>query len=645
MGQQEVTTNTKGAQHRAFMAMLLRDLQALDRMIDTGIIESDIRRIGAEQEMVLVDKTWRPSPHGIDIVNHIRNTLGDDRLTPELARFNAEANLSPVVIGPGMFDSLHAELTEVLEKVTRVAADYDCQPILAGIVPTLELRDLGQPNITPNDRYYELDRIVREMRGRDFGLFIKGCDELALKFPSIMLEALNTSFQVHLQVNTDEFPASYNTAQLIAAPVLAICTNSPLLFGKRLWHETRLAIFRQTLDTRRFGGPHREMLGRVRFGDEWIRERPTEIFRTDVARFRLFFGGETNEDPIDALDERRIPALKALALHNGTVYRWNRLCYGITDDKPHLRIENRYIPAGPTIIDEIANAALWIGAMLGSPSVIGNPADRMPFHDAANNFLRAARQGLETHLVWLDGKSHPVTELLKHEIIPMARTGLADAGLPESEIDRYLGVIEARLEAQQTGAQWQIDSFNAMIKRVRRGRAAECLTTTMANRAATGEPVHTWKLASPDECTLKPASYTRVGQFMSTNLFTVHKDELVDLVLRIMDWEQIRHVLVEDDDNRLVGIISWRQVLACFADPPHELAQAAASEIMQPKPLTGSPDMTASEALALFREHEVSALPIIEDNRLVGIITEHDFARIAGELLEERRRRDNDPPA
>jgi CBS domain-containing protein len=645
VGRCQVQPDADGARHRAFVAALLRDLEALDRMIDGGLIESGVRRIGVEQEVVLVDSAWRPSPRGLDVVSHIRDELGDERVTSELARFNAEANLPPVRVGPGMLGDLERELNDVMGLIGRVGLDHDCRPVLAGIVPTVELRDLGMPNITPNERYRELDRVIREMRGREYELSIKGCDELCVQFPSIMLEALNTSFQVHLQVSAEEFPAMYNTAQLLAAPILAASANSPLLLGKRLWRETRIAIFQQAVDTRRLNGPLREMPGRVRFGEGWIRESVSEVFRTDIARFRLFFAGEVGEDPIAALDEGRAPALNALATHNGTVYRWNRACYGRTEGRPHLRIENRYLPAGPTTLDEVANTALWVGAMLGGVAGVGNPADLMSFDDVSNNFLRAARQGLDTNLVWLDGKSHTATALLQKEIIPMAREGLAGAGLSSAEIDRYLGVIEGRVATGRTGARWQVESFNSMIKRVRRGRAVVCLTAGMARRAESGKPVHLWEAAGVDECDGQSVSCARVGQFMSTNLFTVRGDELVDLVLHIMDWQQIRHVLVEDAANRVVGIISWRQVLAFLADPARRDAHAAASDIMNPDPITGTPDMTACEAIALLREHEVSALPIVEAGRLVGVVTEHDFARMAGELLEERRGKDTEPSA
>lgn len=646
MGDRRVESSGDGVRHRAFMGALLRDIEALDRMIQAGMVESGVRRIGAEQEVVLVDGDWRPSPRGFDLVTHLREVLGETRFTYELARFNAEINVEPAPVGPGMLERFEGELTDAMGMLSNVGCGFGCLPVLAGIVPSIELRDLGQPNISPVGRYEAMDRLVRQMRGRDFELSLKGADEITLHFPSLMLEALNTSFQVHLQVSAEEFARVYNLSQLLAAPVLAASANSPLLLGKRLWHETRIAIFQQAVDTRRVrGGAHRETVGRVRFGDDWIRDSASEIFRTDIARFRLMFGDPHAEDPFEALRAGRAPALQALALHNGTVYRWNRACYGVTEGKPHLRIENRYLPSGPTILDEIANAALWVGAMLAGPDALGDPAERFSFDEAATNFLHAARQGLDSNLTWLDGKSHRAHDLLRQQIIPLAREGLLGAGLGPAEIERYLGVVKARADAGQTGAGWQIGSFNRLIRHIRRGRAVVCLTAAMTQRAETGEPVHTWSLADIDECAAQPVAYCRVGQFMSTNLITVHEGELVDLVLRIMDWQQIRHVLVEDDDHRLVGIISWRQVLSYLADPSRRDSHRAAGDIMNRDPVTATPETTACDAIALLREHEVSALPVVDEGRLVGIVTEHDFARIAGELLEEHRRERNDPDA
>ncbi|QKK07938.1 MAG: CBS domain-containing protein [Planctomycetota bacterium] len=645
MGSQDVKANQGGAQHRAFMAALLRDLEALDRMIRQGRIENDQRRVGAEQELVLIDRDRRPAPKAMEILARIAEASPDDRITNELARFNLEANLSPVHVGAGMLEELESGVRETLATVRRFAAEFDCEPLLTGILPTLELRDLGAANITPYERYFALDSLVRDMRGRDFELYLKGTDELAIRYPSIMLEALNTSFQVHLQVSADEFVPMYNLAQLLAGPILAATVNSPILFGRRLWQETRIAIFQQAVDTRPVSGARRETLARVRFGDDWVRQSATEIFRTDIARFRLMFSRDEPDDSIAALDAGQIPKLTALALHNGTVYRWNRPCYGITDGKPHLRIENRYLPSGPTVLDEIANAALWIGAMLGGGERLGEFTKGMSFDHASTNFLRAARQGLDTHMTWTDGKSYPADTILRQHVIPAAWDGLAAAGLPEEEIERYLGVIEARVETGNTGAAWQLRSFDTMHQSLRRGRAVACLTDAMLRRAKSDDPVHEWQPADSESCGRDPMAYSRVGQIMSTNLFTVGEDELVALVARIMDWEHIRHILVEDNDHRLVGIISWRRVLRFLADGSHDASQAAASEVMVTDPVTATPDTGTLEAVALMRAHSLSALPIVEDERLVGIVTETDFTRIASELLEEQLRTGNDREA
>jgi CBS domain-containing protein len=634
VGATDIRLSVAGTQHRAHTAALLRDLEALDRMVGSGMLEDGPGRIGAEQEVVLVDHDWRPSPRGLEVLGDLRDRAGDTRITNEVARFNLEANIAPIPVGAGMLAAMEAEVADCLAAIGRAAAAHECRPVLAGIVPSIELRDLGPLNLCPFERYAALDRAVREMRGRDFEASIKGTDELTVRFPSIMLEAVNTSFQVHLQIGAEHFVPMYNLAQLLAGPVLAACANSPLLFGRRLWRETRIAIFQQTIDTRRSSGTHREEAARVRFGDAWIRSI-TEIFRSDIARFRLLFGYDEPEDSLAVLGGGGVPALAALALHNGTVYRWNRPCYGVTEGRPHLRIENRYLPAGPTVVDEIANAALWLGAMLGGREAFGEITRRVAFDDAATNFLRAARQGLDTRLAWLDGSVLGAPELILEHVLPAARAGLSRAGLPDSEIDRYLGVISARVGGGQTGAEWQLRSFEAITPRLRRGRSAAALTAAMCRLADTGAPVHTWPLANVDECAQECCGFCRVSQFMSTNLFTVAEDELVELVARIMDWEEIRHVLVEDSEHRLVGVISWRQILRHLSEAGRQ-AGAAASDIMQPAPITGSPEMSAAGAIALMQEHRVSALPIVEEGRLVGIVTERDFTRIAGELLEDR---------
>lgn len=650
MGSHDVKTSSGGAEHRAFMAALLRDLDALDEMIAQGMIESDQHRLGAEQELVLVDEAYRPAPRAPEILENLKSLDRASHITNELARFDIEANIPPVEIGPGMLDELERMLSQSIRTIEDAAEKFGCTPVLTGILPTLDLRDLGQLNMTPLQRYYELDRVVRQMRGREYELFIKGTDELSIRFPSIMLEALNTSFQVHFQVSSEDFVLLYNIAQAVAGPVLAACVNSPLLFGRRLWQETRIAIFQQAVDTRRVGGAHRDVMGRVRFGDAWVRESATEIFRNDIARFRPIFGQTEHEDSLEVLRRGGVPKLGSLALHNGTVYRWNRPCYGLTHGKPHLRLENRYLPSGPTVLDEVANAALWIGLMLGGLDAFGDVAAQMPFDHASTNFLRAARQGLDTHLRWLDGKSHSVVSLLLETILPVSRQGLKKVGLNADEIEKYLGVMQRRIESGQTGAAWQIESYSSLCESMRRGRSQVCLTAAIKANEQAG-PVHEWSKVDSQDCGQEPVAYRLVGQVMTTNLFTVAEDELVELVARIMDWEHLGHVLVEDHEHRLIGIISRRRLLRFLASQAQKMThdenaeppgQAAASSVMKAQPITVSPDTPTLDAIQIMRQHRISALPVVEEEQLVGIVTEHDFLRIAANMLEDRLRECND---
>jgi len=259
-----------------------------------------------------------------------------------------------------------------------------------------------------------------------------------------------------MQVDPDAFPCSYNAAQLAAAPVLAAGVNAPVLFGKRLWHETRIAVFRQAVDTRGGNLYLREMSPRVHFGTDWVRESVLEIYREDLARFRVLLTPESPpEDALNVLERGGVPRLEALQLFNGTVYRWNRACYGVSGGRPHLRIENRMLPSGPTPADEVANAAFWAGLVLELAHRDPELYRRMDFDEARGNFIAAARLGLGAHLTWLDGARWPAQRLILEELLPMAQAGLQRAGVDSAYIAHYPGIIRERVESRQTGAEWQ----------------------------------------------------------------------------------------------------------------------------------------------------------------------------------------------
>ncbi|MHC4975825.1 MAG: glutamate-cysteine ligase family protein [Planctomycetota bacterium] len=631
MGTQVIHDTSEGEQYRANMALLLEDLRALERMLDEGLFESDVRRIGVEQEMALVDRQWLPSPMAMEVLE----ALNEPSLTTELARFNLECNSHPCELTGDCFDRLEDEIRTILSRVREAGREFGCREILTGILPTIGLEDLHRGNISPRERYFLIDRLIREMRGEHYELHIKGIDDLRVRHDSIMVEALNTSFQVHLQVAPEEFAAMYNIALLSAGPLMAVCGNSPVLFGKRLWKETRIAIFEQAVDTRTNEPYLRDMPTRVRFGERWVKESVLELYRDDASRFRMLFAPDETEDPRALLDEGQIPRLHALQTHNSTSYRWMRPCYGIGGGKPHLRIENRILPAGPTLVDEIANSAFWIGMMLGGAREWGDVRKRIDFDTARSNFLVAARLGIDARLGWLDETTFNAQSLVLEQLLPLARAGLEGASVDSRSIDRLLGIIEQRVTSGHTGSWWMLKSASSMRESSTRGERLVCLTAGISKRQDTGEPVHTWSLANLDDGGSVRARCERVGQIMSTDLFTVHEDELLDLVTSIMEWERIRHIPVEDDQRRLVGLVTYRTLLRLMSSGQHS-TQVRIGDVMIQNPVTVTPQTRTMDALDLMRTGGHSALPVVQDDRLVGIVTEHDFMRVAGELLEQQ---------
>ncbi|UCF37982.1 MAG: CBS domain-containing protein [Acidobacteriota bacterium] len=633
MGEQNIDKDTDARELGAFMKHLLKDVHALEMLLDRGMIESEIHRIGAEQELFLVNRSWYPAPAATEILSE----LDPHAFTTELARFNLEFNLDPLLFGDDCLSRLEDQLVGHLEELRRVVQEHDCEVALTGILPTISKSDLGMENMTPRPRYYALNDAMTRLRGGAYEFQIRGIDELRVEHDNVMLEACNTSFQLHFQVSPEDFAELYNVAQLISAPLLAGATNSPLLFGRKLWKETRIAVFQQAVDTRRATPYLRESKGRVSFGTCWVKNSILEIVKEDIARYRLILGTEIDEDPFEAINQGRPPELKALCLHNGTIYRWNRPCYGISNGKAHLRIENRVLPSGPTPVDSIANAAFFFGLLSGFSSEYGNPAELIDFEDVRNNFFAAARLGLGAQFTWLDGKTVPAQELICDQLIPLARKGLRSRGIAKADISRYLDILEERIRLQKTGSDWMLRSLAEMRNR---GSAAERLaavTAAIVKRQKTSRPVHEWELATIEESGGWKPSYRRVSQFMRTDLVTVTENDTLELVANLMDWERIRHIPVEDTHHHLVGLISYRSLLrhygTCSANDSDEPVRVV--EIMKKDPITITPETRTVEAIALMREKKVGCLPVVDGTRLVGIVTERDFMDIAGDLLEK----------
>lgn len=619
-------------QLRQFTRCLLNDINALETMLSEGTIESGVRRIGAEQELVLVDKSWRPAPRGMEVLDH----LNDPHFTTELARFNIELNLDPVFFGANCLSRMEFQLNYYLSKAYVAAHEFDTDVVLIGILPTIRTNDLTMENMTPKQRYYEMNEALTRMRGKEYELNIKGTDELILKHGNTMLEAANTSFQVHFQVGPEEFANQYNISQAAAAPVLAAAVNSPFLGSNRLWRETRIALFQQSIDIR--NAPHERYLSpRVHFGDKWIEKSVLEIFQEDVMRHKVLLAVDEYEDPFQALKDGKAPQLQALCMHNGTVYRWNRACYGVSDGKPHLRVENRILPSGPTTRDEVANAAFWLGLINGMALEYEDITQVMDFDDARDNFFAAARHGLASQIKWL-GKNHAAPAVIRDEFLPMAREGLRASKIDSADIDLYLGVIEERVAREQTGAQWMLKSFAEMNPASPIWEKLNALTAATVARQKGGKPVHQWQPARLEEGGGWKLNYLRVEQYMTTDLFTVLPEEPIDLVAHLMVWKRIRHVLVEDKEHQLVGIVSHRRLLRLIGQPilQEEGRPVPVSTIMVKDLIVVSPDTLSLDAIRLMREKKISILPVLSDGKLVGVVTEDSFLGIAANLLEQK---------
>jgi CBS domain-containing protein/gamma-glutamyl:cysteine ligase YbdK (ATP-grasp superfamily) len=626
---------------QAFMKAVLDDLRALAFMLESGAVESGVRRIGAEQEMFLIDDQLRPAPVSLEVLRD----ANDSRLTTEIARFNLEANLTPQLLTGNCFGQMRDELHALVNKTRESAKTVGADVLLSGILPTLKKTDLTLDNLTPVARYHELDRGVIRMRGGPFSIHIKGLDELQLTHDNIMMESCNTSFQIHFQTNPAEFAAHYNLAQAITGPLLAAAVNSPILFGHRLWQETRVALFQHSTDARSRTQLARSHPTRVSFGDGWLHHSVIALFHEQVSRFRPIMITQPDEDPFHVLARGETPLLSALRMHNSTVWRWNRACYGVSNGVAHLRIENRALPSGPTIVDEIANAAFFAGLMLALPQEYGEVSKRMSFDDAKSNFFRAARHGLDAHFHWLDGHGHPAPTLLLDSLLPLARQGLESAKVEVADIDQYLGIVEERVRSRQTGARWILKSLGAMEQTGPTDVRLRQLTSTMLALQKEETPVHTWSVKKPEPAVWEQG-YRTLGQFMSTDLFTVQPDDLIDLAASLMDWRHIRHVPVEDESGRLVGLVTHRNLLRMISSGSREknIDAITVREVMVSNPVTVSPSTPTLEAIKIMRDRRIGCLLVVDGEQLVGIVTSFDFLDASARLFQQHLAALSEPP-
>ncbi len=623
MGDGRVHAATDPEATLRFGRALLDDLQALERMCDAGVMERGARRIGFEQEIFLVDRQGRPAPVADDLLA----ALDHPSFTHEIGRYNIEYNAAPRRLEAGVLAALEADLTAAIAQVREAAAPLGAEPFLGGVLPSIDRGDLTLDNLTTVPRYHALNDMIMRLAGGSMRTLIQGRDNLQVTLDNVMLESCTTSIQVHLQVDPDELPAVFNIAQVMAAPMLAVSANAPVLLQHRLWHESRIPAFQQAVDIRGSEQRGRGSWQRVDFGEEWVDRSVLEVYRDQVVRHRTLLIAEPEESSLAVLDRGEVPPLRALSLHNGSLYRWNRPCYGITEGRPHLRIEHRPLPAGPTILDEVANTAFYLGLVEGMLREGVDVREAFRFGDVKSNFFAAARYGLDVTLRWAGGEPVEARTLLLERLLPLAHGGLAAAGISDAERTRYLDVIEARVQTGMTGARWTLDAHEALGTHRNPLARSQALTRLLMARQRTGAPVHTWPLPTPEECVPIPVA-TRVADIMSTDLFTVRPDDLMDVAASVMEWKHVRHVPVEDDAGALVGLVSHRELLALLAsagDP----RQRAVRDIMRPSPVTIRPGASCADALELLHDGTLGCLPVVENGQLVGVVTERDFLPFA----------------
>jgi gamma-glutamyl:cysteine ligase YbdK (ATP-grasp superfamily) len=450
------------------------DLQAAGRFDDRHPVA------GFEIEAWLVDAQRRPAPVNGAFLKAFHNPLA----TPELARFNVELNTEAHALNGSVLSDLHREMSDTWAQARAAAREAGAELLLTGILPTLRPGDLCLANMSDMKRYRALnEQVFRSRQGRPLKLDIVGREHLHHEHEDVMLEAATTSFQIHLQTPVASAHKVYNASIVASAPMVALSANSPYLFGKDLWDETRIPVFEQAVEVGGYEGAARGPLRRVSFGSGYARESILECFRENLEHFPPLLPIAFDDPP-----ER----FSHLRLHNGTIWRWNRPLIGFdTHDRPHIRIEHRVVPAGPSLADSVANAAFFYGLVEDLVSTPGGAEGLMDFPRARDNFYEAARLGLEAHVEWPAGTRRSVRELILDALIPAARRGLARLGVDESDSRLYLDIIHGRVESGQTGATWARQFMAA------HGRDEQALVAAYLKHQLGDSPVHQW---GPDPC-------------------------------------------------------------------------------------------------------------------------------------------------
>ena len=488
MGRDIQPIKISGEDRRKYREKVQRSLDVFARMLRERLFEADPAHVGIEIELNLVDGAGNPSMRNADVLA----AIADPAWATELGQFNLEINVPPRRLEGDAPARLEEEIRGSLNEADAKARATGSHLVMIGILPTLREEHMAEETLSANARYRVLNEQIFAARGEDLRIAIDGPEKLLTHAGSITPEAACTSVQLHVQVSPDAFPSYWNAAQAIAGVQVAVAANSPFLFGRQLWAETRITLFEQATDTRPDELKQQGVRPRVWFGERWITS-VFDLFEENIRYFPALLPICEDEDPLAVLDRGDCPELAEMSLHNGTIYRWNRPVYAAVNGRPHLRVENRVLPAGPTVADVMANAAFYYGLLRALAEAQRPVWTQMSFATAAENLHEAARSGMDALLYWPGLGEVPAAELVLRRLLPLAREGLARWGVREDQAARLLGIIEQRCLTGQTGAAWQVAAVRALGGTGGgRAEALRQMTRSYIGHMHSNEPVHSW---------------------------------------------------------------------------------------------------------------------------------------------------------
>ncbi len=480
MGQEISFSEFDKSDFESFLLKLKAETKLLKKMIEQDLFSTRSPVAGFEIEAWVLDKNMQPAPINEEFLATLKNPLAFE----ELAKFNIELNSTPTPLAGNVFSRMYRQLQSTWSSAYQHADGLEKRLLMIGTLPTLKQSDLTLANMSDLNRYRALNQQILQSRGKPIQLDIVGNEHLKLEHHDVMLESAATSFQIHIQLPLDIAHHFYNASIMASAPMVAICANSPFLFGRDLWDESRIPLFEQAIETGGYNGASHGPIRRVGFGTDYARHSIIECFVENLDHFPILLPAGLDSD---------IEAFEHLKLHNGTIWRWNRPLIGFDDNgTPHVRVEHRTPAAGPTSIDSMANAAFFYGLAKNLSDEIILKGLALPFSQAKDNFYQAARYGLDSHIIWLDGKKHRLQSLFQTELIPRAILGLKSLGITNSDTEDFLEIILQRINSRQNGSQWQRQFIKSRRQDIPLKQNFKLMTETYLKNQQSGIPVSEW---------------------------------------------------------------------------------------------------------------------------------------------------------